>query len=134
MKQLVVLGVVLLSWVSPAVMAEYTRASRVNSPELDTLISGTTVCASFGGDEWQEEHRAGGPLWDYKKGPSDPVDPSEQVGTWDIGGNQVRYTYGRTSYRYSVHDEGGGSYTFCGIGGGAPVISGATLVATASCP
>ena len=134
MKQLMVLGVVLFSWVSTAVMADCSPSSRVNGAPLATLISGNTVCATLGTDQWQEQHLVSGDLWDYKKGPSDPVDPSEKVGTWGIASNKVTYTYGSTSYVYSVHDEGSGaSYTFCV--GGAPIISGAKLlVGATSCP
>jgi hypothetical protein len=134
MKQLMVLGVVLFSWVSTAVMADCS-SNQVTGSALTDLIPGKTVCASFNGDKWQEEHRSGSQLWDYKKGPSDAVDPSEQVGTWGITSDIVTYTYGSTSYGYTVYDEGSGaSYTFCGVSGGAPVISGATLGGAGSCP
>lgn len=135
MKQLIVFGVFLSFGVIPVAIADCSPSSQVIDSDLENLINGNTVCANFGGDEWQEQHRAGGQLWDYKKGPSDSIDPSEQVGTWGIANNQVTYTYGSNSYGYTVHDEGGGtSYTFCGVSGGAPVITGAQLVTSASCP
>jgi len=72
--------------------------------------------------KWQELHNGGpltGTMVDYKKGPNDPIDPSEQVGTWSIGGTDnrgvsVTYDYGSGgSYVYSVFNNGNGTYSFC---------------------
>ena len=49
---------------------------------ITMAVTGSTMCAVRGGDRWQEFHQAGGVLIDYKLGPGDAVDPSEQVGTW----------------------------------------------------
>lgn len=133
MKQLMVIGVVLSSWASPAVMADCSTTPLDNGALL-ALIPGKTVCAKLGTEQWQEQHITGGVLVDYKKGPSDPVDPSVPVGTWGIASDIVTYTYGSTSYGYTVHAEGGAFYTFCGVTGGAPVIPNAEIVGTASCP
>jgi hypothetical protein len=89
---------------------------------LLTSVGGRTICSpsSCTGSNcsWQEQHRSGGQLWDYKKGPSDAVDPSEQVGTWSISGNTVTHTYGAPPpYPYNVKDNGDGTFSFCGANG-----------------
>jgi len=87
---------------------------------LTPLLEGKTVCVR---DQWQEYHQSGGDLVDYKKGPSDKVDPSEKVGTWTVTGNtsglraQVIHDYGPGQrYPYSVYDNKDGTYSFCGGG------------------
>ena len=70
----------------------------------------------------QEQHRAGGQLWDYKKGPADRTDPSSQVGTWSIdktpGDAKLVHTYGSTSYSWQLFKGDGDSYRLCGPNGG----------------
>lgn len=99
-----------------------TQVRHNTTPSLTTLLSGNTVCAVRGGDRWQEEHHAGGVLKDYKRGPTDTIDPMTQVGTWAVSGTgantAVTYSYtGGSVYSYTVWDNGGGSYSFCGAGG-----------------
>lgn len=74
---------------------------------LSNLLTGRTVCASLGGDRWQERHVAGGALIDYKRGPGHAVDPTTQVGTWAtsgaVGNTIVTYSYtGGSSYAFTV--------------------------------
>lgn len=93
-----------------------------NNDALTALLLGNTVCTISGGDRWQEEHHAGGVLKDFKKGPSDKVDPTKQVGTWAVMGmgatTTVTYNYGNGgTHSYTVWNNGGGSYSFCGAGG-----------------
>lgn len=54
----------------------------------------------------------GGPILDYKRGPSDAIDPSKVVGTYSInmGNNTVTYNYGDPS----------GPYTYVASGGASP--------------
>lgn len=102
----------------------------LNAGQLTTLLSGNTVCgrpaAGYPGaasDRWQEQHRGGAQLWDYKRGPSDAVDPTERVGSWSIQpGVQgfpatVTHSYlGGTSFNWSVYATGTGpaaTYSFC---------------------
>jgi hypothetical protein len=136
MKRLIVTSIVLLAGISGEVMAACTSpAIQVTGATLTTLISGNTVCATQGADKWQEQHRTGGALWDYKKGPSDPVDPTKQVGSWSINADTVTYAYtGGPSYTYSVYNDGG-TYSFCTAPAGSVVVSGATFqTGSASCP
>lgn len=69
---------------------------------------------------------------DFKKGPSDPVDPTKQVGTWSVSGTDsntvVIYTYTDASgssgpYSFTVHSSGV-NLSFCN--GNAEVVA-ATL-------
>ncbi len=97
-----------------------------NQPdELNTFISDTLVCgtAISGNDKWQEEHRSSGVLWERAQGPGDPVDPSHQIGTWDIEnrgvGNQtddwVCYNYsGGSRYCFQLKNQAGTTF-FCDV-------------------
>src|SRR5882672_137722 len=112
MNRFIAASCMLLSVSAQNAWAACEVQARQNGNALRTLVEGSLVCGrpgpGFGGnpsDRWQEEHRVGGQLWDYKKGPSDPVDPSEQVGSWEIqGGNVVSSHYASGgSFTYSVH-------------------------------
>lgn len=135
MKRSILTAIFLLAGMPSLAMADCSATTRVTGAALNSLISGNTVCASRGADTWQEQHRAGGELWDYKMGPGDPVDPSKRVGTWSIARNYVTYCYtGGTCYSYSVHGSGSGPYSFC-YANGTEVVSGATFKpGNASCP
>lgn len=102
----------------------------LNAGQLTTLLSGNTVCgrpaASYPGstsDRWQEQHRGGAQLWDFKRGPSDPVDPTERVGSWSISpgvqGSPALVTHaylGGTSFSWAVYTQGTGptaTHSFC---------------------
>ena len=113
----------------------------VSGQALTDLISGNTVCASFNGDRWQEQHRAGGELWDYKLGPGDPRDPTTQVGNWEIETTgrirAVRYIYPGGSYRYQVRGSGnvGDTHSFCGsFDGGVDILGAVILPGAVACP
>lgn len=80
-----------------------------------SALQGKTVCATLGTERWHEFHAPGGNLIAYKKGPSDKVDPSKSVGSWSVSGHTVTYNYGAGgTFTYRLHDNRGGSYTFCG--------------------
>jgi len=119
MKTLIVTSFALLACVSGSAMAACS-GTPLSVSQLTTLLTGKTVCGSAGTDQWQEEHKASGELWDYKKGPGDPVDPEEKVGTWSVqsGGiasGKINYQYdGGTGFSYTVYDNGNGTYSFCG--------------------
>lgn len=121
MKNLIVASVVLLACVSGRAMAACSGTA-LTASQLTLLLNSNMVCGSAGTDRWQEEHRAGGELWDFKKGPGDPVDPEERVGTWSVlsGGHAaglVNYVYsGGSTFSYTVYNDGGGTYSFCGPG------------------
>lgn len=97
------------------------------SPTLSTALSGNTVCVSNGPDwEWQEQHRAGGDLWDYKRGSPHATDPTAHVGVWAVSGNGtnhiVTHTYtGAGPYNFKVFALGGPLYCFCPTSGGGGI-------------
>ena len=62
-------------------------------------------------------HGPGGAVWDYKKGPTDTVDPSGQVGVYTGGSNAnggtMAYTYGSSTITYNIcayNSNGNGTY------------------------
>lgn len=135
MRSSILTTVVLLAGLPALAAADCSPSTRVTGNNLTNLITGNTVCATRGSEVWQEQHRAGGQLWDYKKGPGHPIDPSKQVGTWSISRNFVTYCYtGGICYSYSVHGSGTGPYSFC-YPNGIEVVSGATFKpGYTSCP
>lgn len=121
MKKIFVTGAVLLLGFSGNVFASCLDTQMTDSPPstptLTTVITNNTICATQGAEKWQEQHRPGGELWDYKQGPGHPVDPTEKVGTWSIINNQIVHTYGSTSYSYNLHRRtgaGANAFTLCG--------------------
>lgn len=129
-KLLLVAGIVFLGFTG-AVRAQCSCSGneQVKGTDLTTALQGNTVCVPNGAAwEWQEQHRAGGQLWDYKRGAGHPVDPTEQVGTWAVSGSGattiVTHAYGSQSFAYRVCRAGTtSSYGFCPS-------SGATIMAT----
>ena len=127
MKLPMIAGAIVFAFSAEGAMAACsTPATQVTDGALTTLLSGNTVCAMRGGDRWQEEHHAGGVLIDYKKGPTDAVDPTKQVGTWAVSGTGAgttvtyNYTVGSVpgpSYNYAVwQNTTPNSYSFCKAG------------------
>lgn len=108
------------------VSGTFTSVSRVQgSFSLSSLLSGSLVCgrpaAGYTGnaaDRWQEQHRAGGQLWDYKLGPGHAVDPEKQMGTYGFTGtgtaSRITHTYGSTAYSWGVFLQAAPNiYSFC---------------------
>lgn len=99
----------------------------LNGSAVISALSGKTVCSpsgcssSSGNCSWSEYHAAASGLFDYKRGPGHPVDPTDttSIGTWSVSTTgptqgKITYTYsgGHTGI-YDVHDDGGGNYSFC---------------------
>lgn len=124
MKRLLVVIPFLAGGIGNAVAA--CGGSYMNGNAVSGLLSGKTVCSPAGCSgascQWQEQHKSGGVLADYKKGAGDPIDPTKDVGTWSVattGPSNGRVTYTYTaggSYTYDVKDNGA-SYSFCGPNG-----------------
>lgn len=105
--------------------------TQVTGDDLSTLLAGNTVCVgSTGNWESQEQHwvtisgpPASGDLYDYKRGPGDPKDPTRKLGTWTVNANDtVTYDYTafqpNQTYTFTVHgpSASGDSYSFCNGG------------------
>lgn len=141
MKRLVLTGLVLFAGFSGGAMAACTGGF-LNGAAVNTLLSNKTACSPAGCSgancTWQEQHLSSGVLQDFKKGPSDPVDPTSPVGTWRVSttGNtngKITHSYtGDTSYTYDVKDNGGGLYSFCG--GGPEITFSVKNSISAGCP
>lgn len=94
------------------------------------MLEGQYACGSSGGETWDELH-SGGLVLDYKKGPNDPVDPSDTAShptgsyAYSSSGTDgtVTYTYGGTSYSYFIQAGSGSSYYFCPTNGAASVLN-----------
>lgn len=126
MKKLLVVIPFLVGGIGNAVAA--CGSGYLNGSAVSSLLSGNTVCSPAGCSgascQWQEQHggTGGGTLTDYKKGPSDPIDPTKPVGTWSVAttGNtngKVTYSYtGGGNYPYDVKNNGT-NYSFCGTNG-----------------
>jgi hypothetical protein len=69
---------------------------------------------------------------DFKKGPTDAVDPSEQVGTYSIAAgtgasyDRITYNYGTGgAFTYAITPKAGttaGTYNFCNIATGQIIV------------
>ena len=99
-----------------------TQGSSSTATSLGSLLIGNTVCVGTTGHwEAQEFHKSDGNLIDWKKGASDPVDPTKSVGSWSITGTgtsaRVNYTYDSTTYSNIVWDHGNSTYSFCNQNG-----------------
>lgn len=110
-----------LGLVGPVRAACTPAAAALTQIQLSLALAGNTVCAVRAAERWQELHQGGGALIDYKRGPSHPSDPSEQVGTWSVdtagGSGRVVYNYGAGgTFTFRVHAIAGSSYSFCSIG------------------
>lgn len=127
--------------------AASTGYNRVLIPAvLRATLQGKFVCATRGNDVWRECHGTisngttcnnSPQLWDLKLG-SNPVDPSQQVGTWNVpnitqGLATVTYDYGTGgTYTYSVW-RNGNNFDFCGTNPTGNNVIGAS-VQTGPCP
>ena len=94
--------------------------------QIQALLTTNYACGSSGTEKWDEKLIGGtaGNVTDYKKGPSDPIDPTAVVGSYTIDTviNTITYSYtGGGIYTYTVTTAGGtagspGNYTFAGPG------------------
>ena len=71
--------------------------------DIQTLLAGKYACVH----NQSNELHSGGTLIDFKKGPSDPVNPSEQVGTYTITAGTAA-SYDRITYNYGT----GGTFAY----------------------
>ena len=146
MKRILLLSVLFLATAIGNAAADCTN-NRVTGNAINTLLTGKLVCgrpaAGYTGspnDRWQEEHISGGALFDYKKGPTDKVDPRVQVGTWNRSGNSVVYVYNRYTPNVTVNYGGifqvgttGNTYSFCTGLNGTEVVRANVITSSTGC-
>lgn len=136
-------GAALLGLSGQALALCAAPSTQVNDPALTTLLSGKTVCVAKAGGGWenQEYHQPGGALFDYKKGPGDPVDPTDTAtnsnNRWAVVNvgrtSTVTHTYGTNPpYSWTVFLNAGGSVTFCS--GSTPVAEATIKSGQGACP
>ena len=104
--------------------ADGARAqTTLTASQIQALLTTNYACGSSGTEKWDEILIGGasGDVNDYKKGPSDPVDPSAKVGIYTINANDtITYNYGSGgTYTYSIVTAGAtagspGTYSFVG--------------------
>ena len=138
MKPIIVASIVLLAGLSSQAMAQCataTRVTRLTTPTIINALSGKLVCGrpaagnpGSATDRLQEENIAGAPgattgdLFDYKRGPGDPKDPREKVGTWTITSAGVTYVYtSGGTYVWTLHNNTT-HFSFCTAAGGTEVV------------
>ena len=140
MKPVLIVGSILLGLSTQQAAAQTCNTgARLTVAQLAALLPGKYACYGPGAwpaVTWNERHSGGagsisGSVTDFKKGPTDPVDPTSVVGTYSITQNiaaksgQVTYNYGAGgTYSYYVFANLGtktpsvGNYSFCTTGGG----------------
>lgn len=119
-RNVMICAIVLASFGGQA-MAACNTSGRLTAAQITSLVNNQYVCATRGSEKWNELHGAGSVLTDYKKGPSDPVDPTSVVGSWSVtaggqggtGAGFITYNYGTGgSYSYFVYGVAP-PYTYC---------------------
>ena len=126
-RALVALGLLLGAGAAAAQGVCSGNGARILGTDVLTqTVRGQTMCASRGAERWQELHRFGGDLIDFKKGPNDPVDPSTRVGSWSVvpgagGAALLRHDYGGGQvYDFAVC-RAGEVFALVPIGGGSRI-------------
>ena len=157
MKRTLVAGVVILvNLAAPTVGLAFTPCSLdVNTPsygelsvtQIEALLGQSMACYPKSQPYTNQEYHTGsnistsGNIIDYKKGPTDPVDPSKQIGSYTITTTSGRgahaiitYTYtgsSPSSFTYSVwgpNPAGPSLYDFCN--GLTPLAGGPVRIAS----
>lgn len=137
-QQFLLAGIVTLGSVGSAMACSCNGTDQLKNGALSTALSNNTVCvpSAGGGWEFQEQHIGvgNGSLVDYKRGPSDPVDPTETLGTWAVTGTGantvVTYNYGSGGvYVFNVC-QSGSSIGFCPSGTATPTVNGTLKTGT----
>jgi hypothetical protein len=120
---IIITGAIVFGLMAEGAVAACPASGRTPVANLSTFLLGKTACVGSPGN-WtnQEEHRTGGVLADYKKGPGDPIDPTKTIGTWAVStsGDVVTYNYGASGpYSFNLYSNVDGTYDFCNAGPGS---------------
>jgi hypothetical protein len=108
MKPVIVAGAVLLAVGAAQAFACSAPTGAMNTSDVGTTLEtgGRIACAGSPGNWENQEIHLTGTLSDYKKGASDPTDPTSPIGSYSI--TDDGHTFGIVSYTYSA----GGSFAF----------------------
>jgi hypothetical protein len=95
-------------------------------------LIGQTACYPATGPYRNQEFLTGGNIIDYKKGPTDKVDPTKTVGAYFNNENSLTMTYtyisGSTPYTYTIWGPtAANTYDFC-LNGTTPLPGGVRVV------
>ena len=87
---------------------------------IETLLGQSMACYPTAAPYENQEYHTGttgsstGNIIDYKKGPTDPVDPSKQIGSYSIAAVGGRPYYGTITYTYTGSPPSTFTYTVWG--------------------
>ena len=142
MKPIIVTSLILFAAITGEAIAACPGSNGNSASVADItgiLAAGRYACGLQYNGKYFNETLSGGKVLDFRRGPADPHDPSETVGTAEgtyvisagAGGNPdtITYTYS-TSFKYSISPKNStapGTYTFCQEAGPN---AGATLAVT----
>lgn len=130
----------LLMFGTGQVMAQNcSSGTPLTQAQISNLLANRYACVGTSPNaQWNELH-SGGLVLDYKKGPTDPVDPSDTpshpTGSYTVTGLGSSQTTGTVHYNYGAGGTfayniianlgagfppfvSGGQYSFCAVGGG----------------
>jgi hypothetical protein len=86
---------------------------QLSGNQIASLLGSRTACVPPAGPPWQNQEAhtgtTSGNIVDFKKGPSDPIDPSKTIGTYSISGGSGN---GTITYSYT----GGGTFSYTVFG------------------
>ena len=130
MKRIIFTGMALLTVMTGEAMAVCPGTRVISKTNVMAALQNATFCVgSVGNWQAQEFHKlttsSGGRIEDWKLGASDPVDPTQDIGAWNVNFSLVTYNYTGDSnnYNYSLFDQGGGVYKFCTSDGNTEVVT-----------
>lgn len=104
-----------------------------NAVDPAAVLNNNTACYPPTAPFQNQELHNGTTMVDYKKGPSDPRDPSVTVGSYSVASNIITYTYGTTTFSYYLVPASG-SGTLPGLYNFFPGATGTGAVCTATLP
>ena len=134
----IISGAIMLCAATASQGAPCDTGRRMSAQQITQNVTGKYTCVGASPNAtWNELLSKGssGTVTDYKLGPSDPRDPSKQVGTFTVGGQNDNtsggiltylYTGDGTTYPYMIDTGtangtlGASPYVFCQLSGGNP--------------
>jgi hypothetical protein len=138
MKRSLVAGfVVLANLAAPGVGLAFTPCTLVGNPvsyielsstDIEALLGGSMACYPASGPYTNQEFHTGasnastGNIIDYKKGPTDPIDPSKTIGSYNITTTIGRGSHAIITYTYTGSSPSSFTYTVWGPDPAGPTL------------